>query len=120
MQITSKAISQTRPAFSRASLSFTFLAFVALLWMQTLAAAARGAPATFADLVEQVGGAVVNITTTTKMATPIGPQGIVPEGSPFEDLFRGPNNGQRGPRSASALGAGFVIAKMAMSSQITT
>jgi serine protease Do len=111
MQITSKAIAQTRPAFSRASLSFTFLAFVALLWMQTLAAAARGAPATFADLVEQVGGAVVNITTTTKMATPIGPQGIVPEGSPFEDLFRGPNNRQRGPRSASALGAGFVISE---------
>ncbi len=111
MQITSKAIAQTRPAFSRASLSFTFLAFVALLWMQTLAAAARGAPATFADLVEQVGGAVVNITTTTKTATPIGPQGIVPEGSPFEDLFRGPNNGQRGPRSASALGAGFVISE---------
>jgi serine protease Do len=111
MQITSKAIAQTRPAFSRASLSFTFFAFVALLWMQTLAAAARGAPATFADLVEQVGGAVVNITTTTKMATPIGPQGIVPEGSPFEDLFRGPNNGQRGPRSASALGAGFVISE---------
>jgi serine protease Do len=81
------------------------------LWLQTLAAAARGAPATFADLVEQVGGAVVNITTTTKMATPIGPQGIVPEGSPFEDLFRGPNNGQRGPRSASALGAGFVISE---------
>jgi serine protease Do len=53
----------------------------------------------------------VNITTTTKMATPIGPQGIVPEGSPFEDLFRGPNNGQRGPRSASALGAGFVISE---------
>ena len=76
MQITSKAIAQTRPAVSRASLSFTFLAFVALLWMQTLAAAARGAPATFADLVEQVGGAVVNITTTTKMATPIGPQGV--------------------------------------------
>ena len=111
MQITSKAIAQTRPVFSRANLSFTFLAFVALLWMQTLAAAARGAPATFADLVEQVGGAVVNITTTTKMATPIGPQGIVPEGSPFEDLFRGPNNGQRGPRSASALGAGFVISE---------
>ena len=111
MQITSKAIAQTRPAFSRANLWFTFLAFVAVLWMQTLAATARGAPATFADLVEQVGGAVVNITTTTKMATPIGPQGIVPEGSPFEDLFRGPNNGQRGPRSASALGAGFVISE---------
>jgi serine protease Do len=111
MQITSKAIAQTRPAFSCASLSFTFFAVVALLWMQTLAAAARGAPATFANLVEQVGGAVVNITTTTKMATPIGPQGIVPEGSPFEDLFRGPNNRQRGPRSASALGAGFVISE---------
>jgi serine protease Do len=111
MQITSKAIAQTRPAFSRVSLSFTFVAFVALLLMQTLTAAARGAPATFADLVEQVGGAVVNITTTTKMATPIGPQGIVPEGSPFEDLFRGPNNGKRDPRRASALGAGFVTSE---------
>ena len=111
MHITSLARAQTQPKFHSAGVAFTFLTFVALLWMQTLAAAARGAPATFADLVEQVGGAVVNITTTTKMATPIGPQGIVPEGSPFEDLFRGPNNGQRGPRSASALGAGFVISE---------
>lgn len=111
MHITSLARAQSQPKFHSAGVAFTFLTFVALLWMQTLAAAARGAPATFADLVEQVGGAVVNITTTTKMATPIGPQGIVPEGSPFEDLFRGPNNGQRGPRSASALGAGFVISE---------
>ena len=111
MHITSLARAQTQPKFHSAGVAFTFLTFVALLWMQTLAAAARGAPATFADLVEQVGGAVVNITTTTKMATSIGPQGIVPEGSPFEDLFRGPNNGQRGPRSASALGAGFVISE---------
>ncbi len=111
MHITSLARAQSQPKFHSAGVAFTFLTFVALLWMQTLAAAARGAPATFADLVEQVGGAVVNITTRTKMATPIGPQGIVPEGSPFEDLFRGPNNGQRGPRSASALGAGFVISE---------
>ena len=47
MQITSKAIAQTRPAFSSANLSVTFRAFGALLWMQTLHAAARGAPCDF-------------------------------------------------------------------------
>ena len=31
---------------------------------------------------------MVNITTSTMVTAPVGPQGIVPEGSPFEDLFR--------------------------------
>jgi serine protease Do len=43
-----------------------------------------------------------------------GPQGVVPEGSPFEDFFREfqdrNNNGQR-PRRSSALGSGFVISE---------
>lgn len=45
-------------------------------------------PESFADLVEQVSPAVVNITTTSTVATPMagGPQ--LPPGSPFSDLFR--------------------------------
>ncbi len=67
-------------------------------------------PLTFADLAEQVSPAVVNITTSTMVAGRTGPQGIVPEGSPFEDFFNdeGPG-GEGGPRRSSALGSGFVI-----------
>ncbi|MEC7670176.1 MAG: Do family serine endopeptidase, partial [Pseudomonadota bacterium] len=45
----------------------------------------------------------------------MGPQGIVPDGSPFEDFFRdfqnrnGPEGDQ--PRHSSALGSGFVISE---------
>ncbi|MFV0386462.1 DegQ family serine endoprotease [Paracoccus sp. (in: a-proteobacteria)] len=76
-------------------------------------------PQSFADLVEQVAPAVVNITTTSVVSQPAGGQGpMFPEGSPFSDLFRdfgfpgGP--GQEGPRQqmpqrSNALGSGFVI-----------
>jgi len=47
----------------------------------------------------------------TKVAAQIGPQGVVPEGSPFEDLFRDFGNRQGGPRNATALGSGFVISE---------
>ena len=63
-------------------------------------------------LVEAVSPAVVNITTSTTVSAPVGPQGIVPEGSPFEDLFRDfqdRNGGKGAPRNSSALGSGFVI-----------
>ncbi|MTH79285.1 DegQ family serine endoprotease [Paracoccus aestuariivivens] len=79
-------------------------------------------PETFADLVEQVSPAVVNITTTSTVASPIagGPQ--LPEGSPFSDLFRefgfpgfpqGPDGSPRGgpmqEQRSNALGSGFVV-----------
>jgi len=89
---------------------FGFLV-AAMLVVQVITAAARGAPESFADLVEEVGPSVVNITTMTKVATQIGPQGVVPEGSPFEDLFRDFGNRQGGPRNATALGSGFVISE---------
>lgn len=89
---------------------FGFLV-AAMLVMQVITAAARGAPESFADLVEEVGPSVVNITTMTKVATQIEPQGVVPEGSPFEDLFRDFGNRQGGPRNATALGSGFVISE---------
>ena len=95
------------------SVSFGAMALLFLL-VQNLPAFARGAPESFADLVEVTSPAVVNITTTTKIDTKIAPRGIVPEGSPFEDLFRdfqerNPNGAP--PRRASALGSGFIISE---------
>ncbi len=86
---------------------------VALLLAQAMSAQARGAPESFADLAEKVSPAVVNITTTTTVSTGTGPMPNIPEGSPFEDLFRdfmGPNGeGQPRQRRGQALGSGFVI-----------
>ena len=76
-------------------------------------------PDSFADLVEKVSPAVVNINTTSVIEQPTNP--MFPEGSPFSDLFRefgmpapGQNNPfgqqqQRSPQRANALGSGFVI-----------
>jgi serine protease Do len=68
----------------------------------------------FANLAEKISPAVVNITTSTTVAGRTGPQGIVPEGSPFEDFFRDfqDRNGEGDrPRRSSALGSGFVISE---------
>ncbi|MFC3630415.1 Do family serine endopeptidase [Paracoccus angustae] len=78
-------------------------------------------PDSFADLVQQVAPAVVNITTSAVVAQPTGGEGgpMFPEGSPFSDLFRdfgipgvpgqpGPG-GPRMPQRSNALGSGFVI-----------
>ena len=68
----------------------------------------------FANLAEKISPAVVNITTSTTVAGRTGPQGIVPDGSPFEDFFREfqDRNGQGDrPRRSSALGSGFVISE---------
>lgn len=77
-------------------------------------AAAGVMPDSFADLVEQVAPAVVNITTTAVVSQPTqGPGPMFPEGSPFEDLFRDfgfPGApGQNAPQRSNALGSGFVI-----------
>ncbi len=82
----------------------------ALLLGQALPSEAQSRPVTFAELAEQVSPAVVNITTSTTISGRAGPQGIVPEGSPFEDFFKDlqdPEGG--GPRTSEALGSGFVI-----------
>ena len=73
-------------------------------------------PESFADLVEMVSPAVVNITTTATVAAPVarGPQ--LPEGSPFSDLFREfgfpgmPDGGDpQAEQRSNALGSGFVV-----------
>jgi serine protease Do len=93
----------------------------ALMLAQALAAEARGAPESFADLAEKVSPAVVNITTSTVIASAGGQGPIVPDGSPFEDFFRDfldQNPGPNGPgaprdraRRSQALGSGFVISE---------
>jgi len=86
---------------------------VALLLSQAVAARAFSAPESFADLAQQVSPAVVNITTSTTVATGTSPVPSFPEGSPFEDFFR--DFGQPGPRGpaqrSQALGSGFVISE---------
>nr|WP_108386960.1 Do family serine endopeptidase [Yoonia sediminilitoris] len=82
----------------------------ALVFVQAVPSAAQSRPSTFAELAEKVSPSVVNITTSTVVAGRTGPQGMVPDGSPFEDFFndldRGPGDGAR---RSSALGSGFVI-----------
>ena len=90
--------------------------FGALTFLFVLAQAivAQARPDSFAELAESVSPAVVNITTSTVVEGRTGPQGIVPEGSPFEDFFRDFQNrdddGTR-PRRSAALGSGFVISE---------
>ncbi|QFT60443.1 putative periplasmic serine endoprotease DegP-like precursor [Sulfitobacter sp. THAF37] len=94
-------------------LMLSLLALV-LIVAQSIAALAK--PESLAPLAEKISPSVVNITTATMVEGRTGPQGIVPEGSPFEDFFRefrdrgNGGNGQR-PRRSSALGSGFVISE---------
>jgi len=79
-------------------------------------------PASVADLAEGLMSAVVNISTSQKVADRGGarrnvPVPQVPEGSPFQEFFddlfprgEGENNDRgRSPRSRSSLGSGFVL-----------
>ncbi|MFS4438739.1 DegQ family serine endoprotease [Paracoccaceae bacterium GXU_MW_L88] len=94
----------------------------ALIAAQPAEAQPAGAPESFAELVEDMGPAVVNIATTTTIEMTQGGNGVgpmIPEGSPFEDMLRDffdqipqmPQQSpqQRPPRSSNALGSGFVI-----------
>ena len=103
---------EMKPLIQLRSLWLGFLA-TALILAQVMMANAR--PESLAPLAEQISPSVVNITTSTVVERPTGPQGIVPEGSPFEDFFNNrrqddEGNGQR-PRRSSALGSGFVISE---------
>ena len=75
-------------------------------------------PVSVADLAEELLSAVVNISTSQKVAQrrPNAPVPQVPDGSPFQDFFNElfpegnrPQNPGRQPRTAQSLGSGFVI-----------
>jgi serine protease Do len=114
--VKSKAIAVSRDQQRTRGLLMAFVTTLAVAFAMVLAqvtfASAQQRPETFADLAEQVSPAVVNITTSTTVAGRTGPQGLVPDGSPFEDFFndldRGPG---QGTRRSSALGSGFVISE---------
>lgn len=91
------------------------LALVVTLLQVAHAAAQENRPESFADLAERVSPAVVNITTTTTVASRLEGGPRLPEGSPFEDFFRdffdGPQGRPERPRRNQALGSGFVISE---------
>lgn len=90
-----------------------WLAGLAMLLIVAQSLMAQARPESFADLADEISPAVVNITTSTNVSRRGGPQGIVPEGSPFEDFFREfqDRGGPQAPRRSSALGSGFVISE---------
>ncbi|MGV6805948.1 MAG: Do family serine endopeptidase [Ruegeria sp.] len=92
-----------------------WLGFAAVLLVLVQATAIQARQESLAPLVNRISPAVVNITTTTLIEGQTGPQGIVPEGSPFEDFFRDfqdRNGGEENrPRRSNALGSGFVISE---------
>jgi serine protease Do len=67
--------------------------------------------ASFADLAEKLSPSVVNIATAQTVEQPQRNGPRVPEGSPFEDLFRDffGDGEPRGRRTVQSLGSGFVI-----------
>lgn len=117
MNNNSKAISVSQQAFSaaRAGLLAAGLG-LALALMPASPVRALGAPDSFAELAEKISPSVVNITTSSIVATATSDAPMVPEGSPFEDFFKDfmDRNGQGGgdrPRRSEALGSGFVISQ---------
>jgi serine protease Do len=105
------------PSHPRSRWRIALLAVVGLA-VATQQASAGPPPISFADIVEQVAPAVVNIATTKAVR---GGQGPAPDfpfpepppGSPFEDFFREFFDRDRPPDQApqrqSSLGSGFVV-----------
>ena len=107
MQAQARSLSVQRDE-TNMKLRLMWLGFATMLFVmaQTLMAHARGE--SLAPLAEQISPAVVNITTSTLIEGQTGPQGIVPEGSPFEDFFRefldrNDDDGTPSPRRSNAL-----------------
>ncbi|MDT0576790.1 Do family serine endopeptidase [Croceicoccus sp. F390] len=64
-----------------------------------------GAPASFADLTDQLAPAVVNISTRQRVEVQNNPFA----GTPFEGMFGNRGGGQPQTREAQSLGSGFII-----------
>jgi len=102
-----------KPAVSANRMLLMLLASMAMMLGAAQSLRAQAMPNSFADLVAEVSPAVVNITTSTIINRP-GDQLNVPQGSPFDDLFKeftDRNNGGRPApeRRGTALGSGFLI-----------
>ncbi|MEM7508573.1 MAG: DegQ family serine endoprotease [Pseudomonadota bacterium] len=92
----------------------TALLVLAFVFLAAQVASAQARPDSFADLAERLSPSVVNISTSQTVERPQGGPNVpqVPEGSPFEDLFRDffdQNGRPQGPREVQSLGSGFVV-----------
>ncbi len=102
-----------KPVAQANRMMLLLLASFAMMLAAAQTLRAQNMPNSFADLSEQVSPAVVNITTSTILNR--GGDGLnVPQGSPFDDLFReftDRNRGDNPPpeRRGTALGSGFII-----------
>lgn len=91
------------------------LLVAAMAFVSATPVAARGAPGSFADLVEGLQPAVVNISTVQKIKKRErrkGERKVMPEGSPFGDFFdqfRDRFEEDHEPREARSLGSGFIV-----------
>ncbi|WP_300038165.1 DegQ family serine endoprotease [uncultured Roseobacter sp.] len=106
-----KAVSQSTFITSYMQARVLVLAVLTLAFMLLHPLMAAAQQASLAPLAEKISPSVVNITTSTVVSRRTGPQGIVPEGSPFEDFFRDRGDDGDNPRRSSALGSGFVISE---------
>src|SRR5215211_7217682 len=99
----SKTALPRRPLRRLAASCFAVFTIVATAAMP-LPVEARSAPESFADLAEQVTGAVVNISASTTVEARNRTLPQLPQGTPFDDLFeeffnrRGQGQGDDGPR----------------------
>ena len=109
----------TNTVFSRflsLMVGYKFISLTVLIgFMHSTMVVAQGAPKSFADLVEELSPAVVNITSTTLMKQKPDFNPSIPPGSPFEEFFRefqdrgNPKSSPKRRRRGSALGSGFII-----------
>lgn len=111
-----QARARTQESAQPAQVSLILLAMLSALFIALQSVGAWAKPESLAPLAEKISPSVVNITTSTMVEGRTGPQGIVPEGSPFEDFFREFRDRNRDgegprPRRSSALGSGFVISE---------
>ena len=83
------------------------LTILALAWAQQ--AFARSAPESFADLVDQVLPAVVNVSSTQKAPQNEQSQSLDEMFRDFLDRREGQPDQQRPPRGNTSLGSGFII-----------
>ncbi|MDF2368949.1 DegQ family serine endoprotease [Sneathiella sp.] len=113
-EIVARPVADPAPgAYKISAIAISTLTVFTLMMVFAVGAKARGAPDSFADLVEKLSPAVVNISTTQTVKGPSGGLPKLPEGHPFEDFFKEfgnkDKNGEQRERKATSLGSGFVI-----------
>jgi len=117
------ALARSEPNSGRRRTAPWYAALAFAVTLLPVQVEARAAPESFADLAEQVTGAVVNISASTTVETRNRTLPQLPQGTPFEDLFeeffnrrgQGQGPGSEAPRNSpqqrrsNSLGSGFVI-----------